>query len=134
MGKKKKTHQEFVRQVELLTDNEYQVLGQYQDAKTKIKLLHITCGNQYDTKPNNFLSGKRCPFCFERKMLTTEKFKKKVFNLVGDKYTVLSQYTGSLDKIKMRHNSADCNYYEYEVTPTNFIHNNSRCPKCAGRT
>lgn len=61
---KKKTHSEFVEQVQELTGNEYSVLTKYQDAFTKIKMRHNLCGLEYPVAPVHFTSkGGRCPVC-----------------------------------------------------------------------
>lgn len=59
---------------------------------------------------------------------TTEEFIKEVDVLVGEVYTVLGEYVGNKNRIKMRHNH--CNIV-FETTPLNFL-KGSRCPKCAG--
>ena len=64
--------------------------------------------------------------------ITTEEFKQKVYNLVKDEYTVLGKYINNKTKIKIRHNCENCNNYEYEVRPSDFLkENGNRCPKCA---
>lgn len=61
---RKKTHEEFVRQVHALTGSEYTVLSKYNTALTQIKLRHNVCGLEYLTTPAHFTStGRRCPVC-----------------------------------------------------------------------
>lgn len=59
----------------------------------------------------------------------TEEFKERVYNLVGNEYSVLGEYTYALEKLKMRHNKCG---YEYEVKPNVFL-SGCRCPKCANK-
>ena len=60
---------------------------------------------------------------------TIEEFKKEVYNLVGNKYTVKSDtYVNARTKLLIVHNK--CNY-EWKVTPHNFL-SGKRCPKCSG--
>ena len=61
--------------------------------------------------------------------LCTADFEDRVYALVGKEYTVLGEYTGSLNKISMRHNLCG---HTYEVKPSKFIHDGNRCPYCAG--
>lgn len=61
---------------------------------------------------------------------TTEEFKNEVYNLVKDEYKVLSEYTGTNNKIIMLH--VKCNN-EYSVTPNKFLQGR-RCPECSGKT
>lgn len=60
---------------------------------------------------------------------TTEIFKEEVFNLVGNEFTVISEYESSNKNIMMRHNCDKCGNFEYPVRPQNFIRGD-RCPKC----
>ena len=48
--------------------NEYTVLGDYIGAFDKILMKHNKCGYEYEILPNNFLQGKRCPYCYENKI------------------------------------------------------------------
>jgi hypothetical protein len=80
-------------------------------------------------RPNNFLSGQRCPKCFGNFLYTLKTFKEKVFELVKDEYEVLGEYINNKTKIKIMHNI--CGYI-HNFIPADFIHNNTRCPKCAG--
>ncbi|MFD2216510.1 zinc-ribbon domain-containing protein [Metabacillus endolithicus] len=95
MGRRK-THEEFVQEVFELVGEEYEILGTYINAKTKIKMIHSKCGYEWETAtPSNFTNKnnpKRCPKCAGNIQKTTELFKKEVFNLVGDEYTVLGEY------------------------------------------
>jgi Zn ribbon nucleic-acid-binding protein len=55
-------------------------------------------------------------------------FVKEIFNLVGNEYTVISNYINNKEKIILKHNL--CNN-EYEVSPIKFTQGR-RCPYCAG--
>ncbi|MEI4827996.1 hypothetical protein WAX78_00715 [Bacillus sp. FJAT-53711] len=62
---------------------------------------------------------------------TTEQFKKEVYELTGEEYTVLSEYVTARESIQMKHNKClDGTTYKYPVTPSNFL-KGRRCPKCA---
>ena len=127
---KKKTQEEFIKEVFDLTKDEYTVLGQYITNKTKILIRHNKCNNEYEVQPNKFLLGKRCPFCSHpHSRKTNEEFIKEVFNLVKDEYTLLSEYKTNKIKVKIRHNKCNTVYY---VSPDRFL-NGTRCPYCANR-
>jgi hypothetical protein len=125
---RKKSNKQFKYEVNKLVGDEYTVLGEYINSDIKIKIKHNKCGNIYNTKPINFLKGRRCPKCCWNAQKTTNKFKKEVYKLVGDEYTVLGEYINSDIKIKMKHNK--CGYL-YTIEPTNFLQG-TRCAKCAG--
>lgn len=125
----KKTTEQFVNEVYSITANEYTVLGQYINSKTKIKMRHNTCGHEWEVKPNGFIGGTRCPKCAGNQRLTTDEYKSKVYKVVSDEYEVLGNYINSQTKIKIRHNACG---YEYDVVPSAFLSGN-RCPKCSNR-
>lgn len=62
-GTPKKTNAEFKQQVYDLVGDEYAFLDDYVDSRTKIRVKHDKCGNIYEVTPNEFLSGRRCPYC-----------------------------------------------------------------------
>lgn len=63
------------------------------------------------------------------KKKTTEQFKQEVYDLVGDEYTVASEYVNARTKVNIVHNK--CGYKDWWVTPHNFL-TGKRCPKCCG--
>lgn len=125
MGKKK-THEEFTKEVVNLVGDEYTLLNEYVTAHDKIKLIHNPCKHIYQVKPNNFLKGQRCPNCSRSGRKKSSNFEQAVFDLVGDEYKVLEEYTHSLKKIEIKHEK--CGHI-YKATPSYFLSGN-RCPKC----
>jgi Zn ribbon nucleic-acid-binding protein len=123
---KKKTHEEFVREVYDLIGNEYTVIGKYTYTKIKLKIRHNYCTHEWMVTPHNFLRGTRCPKCFGKNKSTTDEFKKKVFEMYGDEYEVLSEYVNNSTHISMKHTI--CNH-TYKVLPSNFLRER-RCPQC----
>lgn len=98
MGRRK-THEEFVKQVYDLVGEEYTVLSEYTGSGVKVSMKHNKCGNEYKVTPSHFLKGTRCPKCFGNIKKTTEIFKQDVYSLVGDEYSLLSEYKDSKTKI-----------------------------------
>ncbi|OIJ14922.1 hypothetical protein BKP37_06980 [Anaerobacillus alkalilacustris] len=66
-GKQKKNTEHFKQEVYKLVGDEYQVKSEYVNARISLTLFHKKCGEQYPCTPDNFLRGKRCPFCRESK-------------------------------------------------------------------
>lgn len=88
---RKKTNQEFTAEIKALVGDEYVFLEEYQGNQTNILCRHNKCGNEWLIRPGNFLQGKRCPACKERKpKYTLEKakkiFAKKGLKLLAEKY------------------------------------------------
>ena len=130
--KETKTHEEFAKEVYNLVKDDYKILSKYINAKTPVIIKHMVCNHEYPVTPDTFLSGSRCPICAvsvsaQKRTKTHEWFKQEVYNLVGDEYTILSDYLGTHDYIQMRH--TECKH-EYPVTPQSFLQG-SRCPQCA---
>ena len=125
----RKTHEEFVKEVNKKYNNEYTIIGEYKNSKTKLLIRHNLCKNSWETITNSFLRGARCPFCFGKIRKTQEQFNKEVYELVNDEYTVLSEYKNAHTKIKIRHNCDKCGNYEWYVKPVNFL-NGHGCPVC----
>ena len=47
-----------------LVGNEFELLGEFINYKTKIKLKHNKCGTEFSVSPSSFIhQGKRCPLC-----------------------------------------------------------------------
>jgi hypothetical protein len=53
----------FKQKVYNLVGDEYEVLGEYINAHTKILIRHITCDTRWYILPDSFLRGRRCPTC-----------------------------------------------------------------------
>lgn len=123
----------FKEKVFYLVGNEYEVIGDYINNKTKILMRHNNCGNEYEVSPTNFIQGKRCPICSRKagaskqKKRTTESFAKEVKDLTDGEYEVIGEYVNANTKVMVRHNTCG---HEYGILPRSFIRGN-RCPKCA---
>lgn len=125
---RKKTHKEFIKEVYNLVGTEYTILTEYELSSKKLLIRHNKCNTEYWVRPNLFLKGGRCPNCNgnKAKHKTTTQYKKEVFDLVGDEYTVLEDYINRATPILMRHNKCG---REYKVSPGNFLYR-SRCIEC----
>jgi len=128
-GKLRKDTEYYKLEVHDLVGNEYSVLGEYKDTKTKIQMKHNKCNHVYEVNPSAFLRGIGCPKCFGTPKKTTKQFKKEVYDLVKDEYKVLGTYTTALKRIKIRHETCK---HEYHVKPNNFL-SGYRCPLCSDK-
>lgn len=100
---------------------------------TKITYKCLSCGSIYTKAMHNI---KNC-YCFKClktprentwNKISSETFKENFNNLVGDEYTLLSEYTKAEDKITVKHN--ECGHI-WSVTARQFYSSGSRCPHCA---
>ncbi|MDQ0972421.1 putative nucleic-acid-binding Zn-ribbon protein [Neobacillus niacini] len=129
MGEKqRKTHEDFIKEVCELVGDEYTVIGTYQTNKSEIEIIHNICGETWFPTPNNFLRGSRCDNCFGKHLKTIDEFKREVFEIVGNEYTVLGEYDRALGNIEMIHN--ECGYV-WSPRPNDFLSSEARCPVCS---
>lgn len=96
--------------------------------------IECKCGNDFENTYTKFRSSsKSCRECVingirDQRGIGQEEFERRVFDLVGEEYTVLGAYINSSQKIKMIHNV--CNK-EFEMLPYAFCGSNQdRCPHC----
>jgi rubrerythrin len=123
-----KTHEQFLLDLKKVHPNKFKVLSKYKGNKEKIKIKCKDCGYIYFGNPNNLLNGHGCPSCYGNVPLTTKKYKDKIYNIVGDEYSVLGEYKGTNSPIKMKHNKCGNVFY---VKPNSFINRGSRCRPCS---
>jgi hypothetical protein len=134
---RKKTHSEFIAEVELLVGEEYTVLSDYNGSKGDVLFRHNSesCNYyEYTAKPNHFLRGRRCRLCsytqrHDNMRKKHEDFVKEVYNLVGNDYVVLGEYKSAISSIKMKHVSCG---HEWNPRACEFVNSEKRCPNCFG--
>ena len=129
---KKKTHEEFIKEVKEKFNGEYIVLGEYKNADTKVKVRHNCekCNNyEWDIVASSLLRGNKCPKCAGNAKKTHEEFISEIKEKYCGEYTVLSKYINWKTKVKVRHNCEKCKNYEWEITPNNLLRGYG-CPIC----
>ena len=60
--KRSKTHKEFIKEIKKINDD-IEILGEYVNSQTKIKVRCKKDGHEWKATPNNLLSGYGCPKC-----------------------------------------------------------------------
>ena len=66
--KRRRTQEDFVKEVNDKLGNDYEVVGKYIDRKTYVKLKHLPCGNEYSIVPPTVRRGwGKCPICKKEK-------------------------------------------------------------------
>jgi hypothetical protein len=128
-GKKQKSFEEVQEQFKNFKNGEFEVIGgNYINNKSKLLFKHNKCNNTFECSAINILNGyKKCPYCNPYRKLTTDEFKLRVFEIVGNEYTVIGEYINNSTKIKIKHNK--CNN-TFEITPANFIKKKNKCIYC----
>ena len=124
-GKMKKTHEEFIKELEEV-NSDIEILGQYINSKTKIK---VKCKNDrhiWEVTPNHLLRGIGCPKCGGKIKRTHEEFIKELEE-TNSNIEILGTYKNSKTKIKCR---CKIDGHIWEATPNNLLNKNSNCPIC----
>lgn len=129
---KKKTHNEYLTQIEDKYNGEYEILEKYINTHTPILTKHNKCGHEWYVRPHDLLSGHGCPACgiekyASKKRLTLKEFEVKFKQITKGEMLLLSDYINSRTKVKVRCNVCG---YEWQVTPNNILSKNSSCPVC----
>lgn len=110
------------------SNDEYELLSNYKNQKTKIIIKHKICNNILEVNPTSFLLGKRCKYCQHRSYKKThEEFINEVKDATGDEFEVLGKYINNNTHILMKHISCS---NEFLVKPYHFLLSGSRCPVC----
>ena len=135
---KKKTHEQFVKEVEEKYGDEYTILGQYINGVTKIFVKHncSKCNNyEYEVRPNNLLQNRGCPKCRyivngERCRKLDEEYDKELFDKHNGKIIRLEKYVEANTNILHK-----CNVCENEWSgkPANLLSGRG-CPVCSKKS
>jgi hypothetical protein len=92
--------------------------------------LCFKCKNNhiFERSLDNIFKYSQCLECEGQMRRTTEDFKRQVYNLVGEEYSVLGEFVSVDDPIKIKHNICG---REYDAIPYCFLNMQaSRCPRC----
>lgn len=126
-GRKIVDKNDFMNIIKKNFNDDFELIGEYKNAKSEVRLKHKVCNNEFLVKPYNFVSNsKGCKVCSDK---AETNFKKKIYELVGDEYTIIGKYQSTNKNVEIKHNKCG---YKWEVRPSNFL-NGSRCPKCLNR-
>lgn len=130
--KSRKTTQEFSSEVLMKVGRDFEVIGEYRNAKTPIEIKHRLCGRTFETTPDKFLSRKRCTKCSldektKRMLSSLTDFLSTVDSDHLKMYEILGEYRGVSRRVDIKCN--ECSHI-FKMTPTNFRMGKG-CPECA---
>ena len=125
--------EEFLRRFNQRKDrDEFQYNNDYAGWNKHIHLNHLKCGREWDVTPYSLCTkNSGCPYCYrenvgKNKRIDEQLVIEKFNQLSNGEYTLLEDYTGIEQRIKIRHNKCGLEYY---TTLKNFINHGARC-KC----
>lgn len=125
MGKRK-TQEEFEREVSDILGKEYVVLGKYVNSRTKVKIKHESCGYEYETTRESIMLRGGCMKCSGKMKKTTEEFSKEIADNTNGEYELLSEYKNNKTKVTIRH--IECGTI-FDIRPDQIVAG-QRCPSC----
>lgn len=105
----------------------YEIIGDYVNNYTKIKILHKVCGNIFEQQPNNHLQGKGCMKCSGRDNVDVEKLQEKSNKKYNGDYLIIDKYVNNITNIKIKHLICET---EFLTTPVNHLKSKGCCTKC----
>ena len=126
---KKKTHEEFIHDIELINKN-IEILETYKNSRTKIKCKCKIDGHIWDIRPCNLLNGEGCPICAiknrnKKPKKNTETFIKELHEK-NNNIELLDEYVSYDTQIRFQ---CKIDGFIFKKTPTNMLLN-PNCPKC----
>lgn len=126
-GEKKTSNTDEFKSKLYKINKDVEVIGEYINAITKIKMKCKKCNKTFEMTPNCLLNGQSCPRCQHRSYKkTTDEFKEEVSKLTNGEYSLVGKYIDCKNKVSILHHK--CNRI-FNVAPANFISGN-RCPFC----
>ena len=123
---KRKTNEDFQKEVINLTKGEYTFLEPYgENNQQKLLCRHNKCGFVYSVSLGHFLCGRRCPQCYKKTIKSQETFKKEVQEIGKGEYIFLEEYLNDTTKILCQHKCG----YQWKIKPSHFLQGHG-CPRC----
>lgn len=150
-GKYKRTTDDFIKEVNSISNGEYTVLGKYTNSNSPILIKHNKCGHIYKVRPVDFIhKNNRCPNCNEKSLSNGVKFieeflsenninfikeksfdnckyrKKLPFDFYLEEYNLLIEYDGE-QHFKKSFNRKESNHivqHKRDIIKNNFCKTN----------
>lgn len=129
---KKKTHEEFVKDVKN-KNPKIKIVGQYTTVRDRVECECIVCGTKWSPIASSLMTGYGCPHCGNIKKAnsqrkTHEQFMSEVLR-VFPQIEILSKYMSARKPIEYR-----CTIHDYygKTNPSNLLRGIG-CPVCAGK-
>lgn len=119
-----KTHDDFLKELEIKQPNKYTVLGIYKNKRTKVHVKCNKCGYEMDILPCNLYSG-HCNHCASKEKSIKYKKADKEIN-IPENYLIVGTYINNKTPVLVKHTVCQ---KTFTVTTTN-LRRGSRCPYC----
>ena len=97
-----KTEETFKKELLDLGKGEYELLSNYINSYTSVRLKHKNCGTIYEVRPNDFISGRRCPYCGGGRL--RKDWLKRKLSSVNSNVKILGEYKDNKAPLKVKCN------------------------------
>lgn len=130
---RRRTHEEYKRDLAIANPN-IELLSQYVDSHTWVKLRCKIDGYVWESTPSPLLHGRGCRRCAARRL--SEKQSKSHSDFVAEMAVaqpgieVIGQYIAARKKVALR--CRVCGH-EWKALPDNVVHQKGGCPECGNR-
>lgn len=94
-----KTEETFKKELLDLGKGEYELLSNYINSYTSVRLKHKNCGTIYEVRPNDFISGRRCPYCGGGRL--RKDWLKRKLSSVNSNVKILGEYKDNKSPIEV---------------------------------
>ena len=99
----KSNKKDFQNKSNIIHNNEYLIIGDYINNKTKIEIKHLLCGKTFQQRTDMHTSGQRCTYCYIKRRYTNSEFQKKSDTNNNCGYEIIGDYIDCFTKIEIRH-------------------------------
>lgn len=127
---RKKTQEEFVKEIQMATNDAFDVVGTYEANNIPVALRCHTCGNIIYKRPSKMICThpEGCYICNKKnKHKTTESFRAEVEAKFPGVYDIIGEYKKAREHITVCR--LECGHI-YDITPDNLLRGKG-CPLCS---
>lgn len=121
------TKEQYVEKVKNIFGDEYTIVGEFTGVVKRIEVRHNKCGKTYSPIARDLMTGRGCSHCYGRKRLSQEDAFNQIYDILGDEYTIISEYKNSITPLEIRHEK--CGHI-YKASHNNIKKTLCKCPNC----
>lgn len=112
-------------------NQEFELLSNYINRRTKIKIKHNKCGFIFTRRPDLVIKNNQiyCPYCNHSLFFSDQSEFKLAVQLRDNEYEVVGEYISCDIPVLFKHKTCG---NEFLLKPRYFFNDNVRCKKCSG--
>ena len=125
---KRLTTEEMKEKIKDATRGEYELIGEFVNTRTKVKIRHNKCGFIWETRSSDILRGHGCFRCYGTKKITYSQLEKIVEEKTGGEFEVAQDTANYRQQICIKHKK--CGLIR-KTSLANFMRNPKGCYHCS---